>query len=107
MKLFIAFTFIMIDMINVAAILLNSDQAEDVLVNKLFQKYVKTIRPSNTVSVKFSLQLNQIVNVIEKDQIVILNTFIDHEWVDERLKWQPAEYNNITLLRINVASLWM
>ena len=80
---------------------------EDVLLSKLFQNYIRTMRPSTPVKVKFALQLNQIVNVIEKDQIVELNTFIDHEWIDERLKWDPAEYGNISLLRINVEMLWV
>ncbi len=80
---------------------------EDALLSKLFQNYIKTMRPSTPVQVKFALQLNQIVNVIEKDQIVELNTFIDHEWIDERLKWDPAEYGNISLLRIDVEMLWV
>jgi hypothetical protein len=25
--------------------------------------------------------------LIEKDQIIVLNAFIDHEWTDERLSW--------------------
>jgi hypothetical protein len=80
---------------------------EDALLSKLFKNYTKTMRPSSTVKVKFALQLNQIVNVIEKDQIVELNTFIDHEWIDERLKWDPTQYDNIDLLRINIEMLWV
>lgn len=76
------------------------------LLKKLFADYNRRIKPYGTIQVKFSLTLNQIVNVIEKDQIVLINVFMDHEWVDKRIAWNPKEYNNITLLRISADQLW-
>jgi hypothetical protein len=60
---------------------------EQALIDKLFKNYNKKLRPAGTVEVKFALNLNQIINLIEKDQIIVLNVFIDHEWTDNRLKW--------------------
>lgn len=73
----------------------NNDYREDIinldkeqeLIDKLLKKYDKKSRPSGTLNVKFALNLNQIINLIEKDQIMILNAFIDHEWTDKRLTW--------------------
>lgn len=79
---------------------------EQALIDKLFKNYNKKLRPAGTVEVKFSLNLNQIINLIEKDQIIILNVFIDHEWIDNRLKWDPAEYGNISILRISSDQIW-
>ena len=79
---------------------------EQTLVEKLFHNYNKRIKPFGVVQVKFSLTLNQIVNVIEKDQIVLINVFMDHEWIDNRILWNPNEFNNITLLRISSDQLW-
>lgn len=76
------------------------------LVNYLFKNYDKNLRPSYYVEINFSLYLNQIITLIEQEQILVLNVFLDHEWVDQRLSWNPEQYGNITLLRINSALLW-
>ena len=100
---------------------------EQELIEKLLKNYNKKLRPSGTLNVKFALNLNQIINLIEKDQIIVLNAFIDHEWVDKRLSWgkyflkifklfnsihqlffniDPEEYGNITLIRISGDQIW-
>lgn len=61
--------------------------SEQKLIERLFKNYNKKVRPPGTVQIKFSLNLNQIVNLMEKDQIVVLNAFVDHEWTDNRLSW--------------------
>ena len=81
-------------------------EAENDLKEKLFKKYNKQTRPSDSVGVKFSLYLNQIVDLIEQEQMFIINAYLDHGWVDERLRWDPNEHANITLLRIESHLLW-
>ena len=81
-------------------------ESEKELINKLFKDYNKRLRPSDTVEIKFSLYLNQIITLIEQEQIIVLNVFLDHEWNDFRLTWDPNEYSNITLLRIDSDQLW-
>ena len=60
---------------------------EQALIENLLKNYNKKLRPSGTVEVKFALNLNQIIKLIEKEQIFMLNVFVDHEWVDNRLSW--------------------
>ncbi len=60
---------------------------EEKLIDTLLKGYNKKLRPSGTVQIKFALNLNQIIKLVEKDQIFMLNVFIDHEWIDNRLKW--------------------
>lgn len=81
-------------------------ESEKRLINKLFKEYNKQLRPSDTVEIKFSLYLNQIITLIEQEQIIVLNVFLDHEWIDRRLTWDPSDYSNITLLRISSEQLW-
>ena len=81
-------------------------QKEKSLFKILLTDYDKKIRPSDSVEVKFALNLNQIITLIEQDQIIVLNVFLDHEWKDERLCWNPADFNNISLLRISSDLLW-
>lgn len=81
-------------------------KSEKQLIDKLLQKYDKNMRPSDTVEIKFSLYLNQIVTLIEQEQIFVINVFLDHEWLDERLKWDPTQHFNVSLLRISSDLLW-
>lgn len=76
------------------------------LFKKLFKNYNKETKPSRSVEIKFALNLNQIVTLIEREQILVINVYLDHEWIDERLKWNPTEFGNITLLRIKSEKLW-
>ena len=57
-------------------------EAESRLLKKLFQTYDQFLRPADTVEIKFSLYLNQIITLIEREQIIVLNAFLDHEWID-------------------------
>ena len=41
----------------------------------------------------------------EKNQVLTTNIWLDHEWTDEMLTWNPAEFNNITKLRVG-AIFW-
>ena len=82
-------------------------ELEKKLIDKLLGPYDKRMRPADTVNVKFSLYLNQIITLIEQEQVVVLNAFLDHEWRDNRLEWNPNEYAGISLIRINSEFLWM
>lgn len=79
---------------------------EQLLIERLFKNYNKKSRPNGTVQIKFALNLNQIVNLNQKDQIIVLNAFIDHEWIDDRLAWDPAMFDNISIIRVSGDQLW-
>lgn len=66
---------------------LTEEEKEQALIRKILKNYSKKQKPSGTVSIKFALNLNQIVNIKAKDQVFMLNVFLDHEWVDDRLSW--------------------
>ena len=81
-------------------------EVERFLTSKIFNGYDKKLRPADKVEIKFSLYLNQIISLIGQEQVLVINCFLDHEWTDERLQWDPLEYNNITLLRISSELVW-
>ncbi len=81
-------------------------ESEERLTRMLFKNYNQHLRPADTVEIKFSLYLNQIITLIEQEQIIVLNVFLDHEWSDNRLMWDPEEFSNISLLRISSRLLW-
>ncbi len=82
-------------------------ESEKELTKKLLKGYDKTLRPDDTVKLKFSMHLNRIITIIEKEQILVVNVFVDHEWVDNRLKWNPIEHNTISLLRVISDLIWV
>jgi hypothetical protein len=61
-------------------VFINCSYFEKNLIESLLRSYDKKIRPLGTIQVKFALNLNQLITLIEKDQIIVINAFIDHEW---------------------------
>ena len=83
-----------------------SIESESKLVEILFKNYTKTIRPSDQVEIKFSFYLNSIITLVEKEQLIVLNVFVDHEWTDPRLVWNPDKHSHMKLLRIKCTNIW-
>lgn len=42
--------------------------------------YLKKVRPSHTVIVDIRLVFNQIISMVEKEQIIVTNCFVDQKW---------------------------
>ena len=57
------------------------------LSSKLLSEYKKRKRPSATVQVRLAINSFQLIDIFEKDQIMVINCFIDQKWFDSRLKW--------------------
>ena len=74
---------------------LNNDfiEYEQKLLANLFKNYDPLMRPSGTVQVKFALNLLQIVEILEKEQVMVINAFIDHKWIDPRMAWGKRLFN--------------
>ena len=68
-------------------------ESEARLLKSIFNNYNKKLRPADTVEIKFSLYLNQIITLIEQEQIIVLNVFLDHEWIDGRILYYFYELN--------------
>lgn len=87
----------------------NSDEQR--LLRQLMRNYEKDVRPvvnsSSIVIVKLGLTLTQIFDLAEKNQILISNVWLDIEWVDEFLRWDPKEFNGLTVLRIPSKKIWL
>ncbi|XP_053575267.1 neuronal acetylcholine receptor subunit beta-4-like [Bombina bombina] len=87
--------------------------SEERLMNTLLNKdrYNKLIRPAynNTqlVSIKLQLSLAQLISVNEREQIMTTNVWLNQEWVDYRLTWNPDEYDGIKKLRIPSQQIWL
>ncbi|GAB1603731.1 neuronal acetylcholine receptor subunit alpha-10-like [Argonauta hians] len=84
---------------------------EQRLYRDLMTGYEKSVRPvinaSTILLVRFGLRLNQIVDLDERHQVLTTNVFIDQEWSDENLYWEPGKYNSVRSLRVPAKNVWL
>ncbi|CAH8589909.1 unnamed protein product [Schistosoma mattheei] len=84
---------------------------EQRLLSKILNGYDTASRPifnaSKSVQVGFQFTLIQISQLDEVNQVLTLNVWIEQEWVDERLTWNPEDYNNLSRIRIPCQKLWL
>ena len=43
----------------------------------------------------------------EKNQVLTTNVWLDQEWVDELLVWDPSHYSGIDKIRIPCDLIWL
>ncbi|XP_048222446.1 acetylcholine receptor subunit beta [Perognathus longimembris pacificus] len=86
-------------------------EAEGRLREKLFSGYDSSVRPArevgDRVGVSIGLMLAQLISLNEKDEEMSTKVYLDLEWTDYRLSWDPAEHDGIDLLRITPESVWL
>lgn len=86
---------------------------EQELFKKLFndQQYDNSVRPvynsSENVVVEFGFTLIQIMDMDEKNQVLVLNAWLEMRWKDERIGWNPEDYNGLEVVRIPARMLWL
>ncbi|XP_042553649.1 neuronal acetylcholine receptor subunit alpha-5 isoform X2 [Dipodomys spectabilis] len=84
---------------------------EDRLFKDLFQDYERWVRPveqlNDKIKIKFGLGISQLVDVDEKNQLLTTNVWLKQEWVDAKLRWNPADYGGIKVIRVPSDSLWI
>ncbi|XP_053430687.1 neuronal acetylcholine receptor subunit alpha-4 [Nycticebus coucang] len=84
--------------------------AEERLLKRLFSGYNKWSRPvaniSDVVLVRFGLSIAQLIDVDEKNQMMTTNVWVKQEWHDYKLRWDPADYENVTSIRIPSEFIW-
>lgn len=81
------------------------------LLDALMRNYDASVRPvknsSEPVVIRLGITLTQIFDLDEKNQVLTTNVWLDQEWMDEYLVWDPADYGNLTKLRIPCDKIWL
>ncbi|CAF0734334.1 unnamed protein product [Adineta ricciae] len=87
---------------------LSLSAAETRLMRTLLNEttYLKRVRPTHKVIIDIRFIFNQIISMVEKEQIIVTNCFVDQKWTDPRLAWNPLDFENITWIRMSATSLW-
>ncbi|XP_053997124.1 neuronal acetylcholine receptor subunit alpha-7-like isoform X2 [Hylaeus anthracinus] len=90
--------------------LVNGGLHEKRLLNDLLDTYNVLERPvgneSDPLVLSFGLTLMQIIDVDEKNQLLITNLWLKLEWNDVNMRWNVSEYGGVRDLRIPPHRLW-
>ncbi|XP_074105099.1 nicotinic acetylcholine receptor alpha7 subunit isoform X1 [Cotesia typhae] len=80
------------------------------LLNDLLDNYNVLERPvfneSEPLPLSFGLTLMQIIDVDEKNQLLITNLWLKLEWNDVNMRWNVSQYGGVKDLRIPPHRLW-
>uniref|UniRef100_A0A914DDF4 Neurotransmitter-gated ion-channel ligand-binding domain-containing protein n=1 Tax=Acrobeloides nanus TaxID=290746 RepID=A0A914DDF4_9BILA len=60
-----------------------------------------------TITVKLGMTLTNLFDLDEKKQVLTINVWLDQEWKDELLRWDPKEFGGIESLRIPCDLIWL
>ncbi|KJH49956.1 hypothetical protein DICVIV_03903 [Dictyocaulus viviparus] len=81
------------------------------IFTKLFEDYNRHIRPvrnlSTTTIVYMDNGLRSIINTEEVNQVIVLKEWLRMFWQDEFLVWNPADYDNITEIKVPRSLIWL
>lgn len=85
-------------------------QYEKQLLHQLLDSYNTLERPvaneSDPLQLSFGLTLMQIIDVDEKNQLLVTNIWLKLEWTDVNLRWNASEYGKVKDLRIPPHRIW-
>jgi len=77
----------------------------------LFGNYDKQVRPSynksSAVNMSFGIAYVQLIQLDEREQILISNVWIRQKWHNHLLTWNPADFNNITEINVDPKKVWL
>ncbi|CAJ0584604.1 unnamed protein product, partial [Mesorhabditis spiculigera] len=83
---------------------------ESQLYEDLLYDYNRIPRPvknsSDILTVEVGASLIRIIDVDEKNQVLTTNLWLEMQWFDSKLTWNPEKYGNITKLHIPSEFLW-
>eukprot|EP00090_Calanus_glacialis_P010152 TRINITY_DN18547_c0_g1_i11.p1 TRINITY_DN18547_c0_g1~~TRINITY_DN18547_c0_g1_i11.p1 ORF type:complete len:559 (-),score=139.83 TRINITY_DN18547_c0_g1_i11:270-1946(-) len=81
------------------------------LYDDLLHDYNRLIRPvqnfTETLTVNLGLKLSQLIDVNLKDQVMTTNVWVDQNWNDYKLKWNPNEYGGVKTLYVPSERIWL
>ncbi|XP_077987416.1 neuronal acetylcholine receptor subunit alpha-7-like [Glandiceps talaboti] len=87
-----------------------TSETEERLYKALFTNYSKNIRPginaSEPVEIDFWLFIRRIIDVDVREQKIEVQASVFQDWNDNRLQWNPEEYDDLTSLVIEMDDVW-
>lgn len=91
---------------------LTKEEQYECLVNEMFveSRYNPLVRPvkeiNETLTIEFSVQLSQIVDIDEKNQMMKTNVWLQMYWTDYQLLWDDKKYPDVKNMPIAQSKAW-
>uniref|UniRef100_A0A8C5J6L6 Cholinergic receptor nicotinic gamma subunit n=1 Tax=Junco hyemalis TaxID=40217 RepID=A0A8C5J6L6_JUNHY len=83
---------------------------EEKLFQDLMSNYNPQLRPARgdeIIDVSLKLTLTNLISLNEREETLTTNVWIEMQWSDYRLSWDPEKYDNIQLLRVPSTMVWL
>merc|ERR1719412_6218 len=81
------------------------------LYSNLLANYDRLIRPvansSDRLTVHMRLKLSQVIGVDMRRQILTTNVWVEQEWADYKLSWNPEAYGGVKHLHVPSQDIWL
>ncbi|KAL3228002.1 hypothetical protein MRX96_003933 [Rhipicephalus microplus] len=81
------------------------------LHDDLLSDYNRLIRPvgnhSHKVTIVVGLKLSQLIDINLKHQVMTTNIWLEQEWEDDKLRWNPEDYGGVDMIHVPAESLWL
>jgi len=81
------------------------------LYSNLLANYDRLIRPvannSDRLTVHMRLKLSQVIGVDMRRQILTTNVWVEQEWEDYKLTWNPEDYGGVKFLHVPSQDIWL
>ncbi|XP_064598611.1 neuronal acetylcholine receptor subunit alpha-2-like [Liolophura sinensis] len=85
--------------------------AEARLYDHLFTGYNRAVRPvsnaSETIEVKVGLSIINVLDLDVEAGILEMISWVDFDWVDPSLRWDPANYDDVSVLNLPADTTWV
>uniref|UniRef100_A0A8C9JDZ5 Cholinergic receptor nicotinic gamma subunit n=1 Tax=Panthera tigris altaica TaxID=74533 RepID=A0A8C9JDZ5_PANTA len=83
---------------------------EERLLADLMHNYDPHLRPaerdSDVVNVSLKLTLTNLISLNEREEALTTNVWIEMQWCDYRLRWDPQDYEGLWVLRVPSTMVW-
>ncbi|XP_059134448.1 acetylcholine receptor subunit gamma isoform X2 [Peromyscus eremicus] len=83
---------------------------EERLLADLMRNYDPHLRPaehdSDVVNVSLKLTLTNLISLNEREEALTTNVWIEMQWCDYRLSWDPQDYEGLWILRVPSTMVW-
>ncbi|POI34146.1 hypothetical protein CIB84_002100 [Bambusicola thoracicus] len=84
---------------------------EEKLLQDLMTNYNRHLRPAvrgdQVIDVTLKLTLTNLISLNEREETLTTNVWIEMQWSDYRLRWDPDKYDDIQQLRVPSTMVWL
>ncbi|XP_078360137.1 neuronal acetylcholine receptor subunit alpha-3-like isoform X1 [Oculina patagonica] len=88
-----------------------NDDDELRLIKDLFNNYSKEVRPvknkNAAIQVIFGIAYTQLVDLDEKNQVLVSNVWIRQKWNNHLLRWNSSHYGGIKSINVDPKLVWL